>query len=237
MIALESTPRGSRAQLTMKPSDINSELNHTGIQKGMLLWGAVNEKSDHCYQLDAGIKNCRIVLPFKSVDKDTDYGNYPLKFTLYLQVLLILKLFYVAVVGQLVWFVVTKCEISKEAATITVSTKSKDVSNNLAPDTLPFHYLMPGTQVEFKVKRVLKDGLQGKIFNFENAYIHNLFLEKPLSSVGQYNEGDELTARILYIQPLSKFVFLSLQSFNFDETLHLKIGDILLASVSFVCVC
>lgn len=78
VLVLSKVPndKGVQVLLSIKPSDINAELSYSKLRNKMLLWAAISEKSDHCYILDAGIKNCRITLPFKNVENGKEYGKY-----------------------------------------------------------------------------------------------------------------------------------------------------------------
>lgn len=75
VLSAAQTGKGSEVKLSMKPSNINSGKNHRSFREGMLIWASVVEKSDHCYILNAGVKNCRVILPFKKVDDHKQYGE------------------------------------------------------------------------------------------------------------------------------------------------------------------
>lgn len=74
VLSITQTEKDNKINLSMKPNDVNSRRNHCSFHKGMLIWASVVEKAEHCYILNVGVKNCRVILPFKKTEKE--YGEF-----------------------------------------------------------------------------------------------------------------------------------------------------------------
>lgn len=187
VLAKISEENGFRIPLSTKPEDVNSNIKFNHFSTGMMLWASVIERSDHCYNLNAGIPNCRVVLPFKN--SKIEYSD-----------------------GTSVWCVVQNANIQEHASILTVSTLDEDLQKvaPLKKDT-SLDDLTPGMTVTFDVKKVLKDGLRGTICQNCTAFIETANLTKIKDNPQNYKIGQKLSAILLFVQPTTKFSYLTLQ--------------------------
>lgn len=210
---------GSRAliALSLKPNDIHGEVQHTNVSKGTILTVAVAERGEHGYVIETGIKNLRGFLPDENTQKQR------------------------LEVGAVYFCRVKSVQSTSAASTAIFELTRKTTQRKLKENEEPnMDHMLPGTLVSFKITKVLKDGLQGSLFNGAlNGYIneHQLGLTKgtnKFAEVKDFAKDTVLTARILYVMPLTKLVYLSL--FTQDqfaiENDKLPIGKILTAKVS-----
>ncbi len=190
--------------LSMNPADIQSEFHHKKIGKGMILSVAVEGIEDHGYVIETGIKNLRGFLPIANVN--TTLG-----------------------VGQVVFCRVAQMKSANAASTAILSvveSGSRKVKQLNEPNLT---YILPTTIVKFKIKKVLDDGLQGSLMNDTfTAYI-NEHQFGSTSSSKKFKENEEIDARVLYIMPITKLVYLSL---NLGDSIaicgdELKIGAVI----------
>lgn len=196
-------------ELSMQPKDIQADFQHQTIHSNMLMCVAIAERQEHGFVLETGVSNLRGFLP--ETDTELKVGG--------------------------VYF----CRVKNVTNAATASTATFELANNLKLRTVKFdepnvNHLLPGILVTFNVKKVLKDGLQGTIFDGKLvAYIneHQLGVsEKHIPRRPKnYEIGAEIKARVLYVMPLTKIVYLSLNLQNkFDVSAAdgkiLRIGTI-----------
>lgn len=77
----------------------------------------------------------------------------------------------------------------------------------------------------------MKNGLQGNILGQHKAYINEIFLSQPLEKLNKYREGQVVKARVLYIEPITKFVYLTLRGLERSPKQSLDVGQIVKAQV------
>ncbi|XP_055375156.1 protein RRP5 homolog [Condylostylus longicornis] len=199
--------------LSFKPSDVHQNLYHENFTKGNIFNGAIEEIQDHGYVIESGVKNLRCFLPKSNVDDENH------------------KVF---CVGQLVCVKIVKLTQFKNASTAICTLISNENKRKLKDMIEPrLEYLMPSSIVNFTVTKILKDGLQGTIMNGNfTAYVNEHQLADLFAMPSEYDVDSTIVAKILYIMPLSKLVYLSLKKVkqNFEENI-LKRGTILNASV------
>ncbi|XP_072376848.1 rRNA biogenesis protein RRP5-like [Diabrotica undecimpunctata] len=205
ILNIENRDQGTHIQCTLNPRDINSGKFHNSFPEGLLVWAAVTSELEHGYRMDIGVNNCRAFLPFKNVDKN--------------QKLLI---------GQPLWCVVTKCDSSEAAATIQLSCRTDKLKKCKILDIDSLHNLIPGMQVDVLVETVKHTGLYGKFLNNFFAYIDECQLEK---SVSKYEEGNLLTAYVLYTDHITKITYLTMFDMEKVPAPKYKQGDILVGEV------
>lgn len=190
--------------LSMIPTDIQSEFHHKNIRKGMVLSIAVEGVEDHGYVIETGVKNLRGFLPI--ANSATALG-----------------------VGQVVFCRVNELKSANAASTAILSVAeggSMKVKHLGEPNLT---YILPTTIIKFKIKKVLDDGLQGTLMNDTfTAYI-NEHQFGSTSSTKKFKEDEEIDARVLYIMPITKLVYLSL---NLSDSIamsgdELKIGAVI----------
>lgn len=179
-------------ELSMQPKDIQADFQHQNVSPNMIMCVAIAERQEHGFVVETGVSNLRGFLPETKAD---------------------------LIVGG-VYF----CRVKSTTKALTASTATfeviQDSRNRLAEFDEPnVNYILPGTLAKFKVTKVLKDGLQGTVFDGSLvAYIneHQLgFSDKQVPREAKnYEIGATIKARVLYVMPLTKIVYLSLNLQN-----------------------
>ncbi|KAL9893579.1 ribosomal RNA Processing 5 [Glossina fuscipes fuscipes] len=179
--------------MTLKPSNVHSELRHSNIRKDFIFSGAIEEVQEHGYIIESGIKNLRCFLPFENSQKEH-------------------------VTGQHVLLKVKKMTSNKNASTCICKELLIEEVKIKEQRDCNLDYLMPSMIVQFQVEKVLKDGLQGTIMNeLFTAYVNEHQLDSPLALPETFQIGSVHKARILYVMPLTKLVYLTLNLRNLSE--------------------
>lgn len=169
--------------VSLLPEDINSEVGSGAWAEGNILLCAVQDDEDHGYLMESGIKGFRAFLPRKNVKVTPS-------------------------VGELIFCKIQK--ISPTAVTLTAFKKTEMLKIETA-DVPNMKTLMPGCIINFSIARVLKDGLEGLIFDGSiSAYVNEMYLPSKISMEDGQIIGKEVKARILYTMPLSNQLFVSL---------------------------
>uniref|UniRef100_A0A336KMX3 CSON012695 protein n=1 Tax=Culicoides sonorensis TaxID=179676 RepID=A0A336KMX3_CULSO len=198
--------------LSLNPADINAGRYHGQLLKGLVIVGAVSDIEDHGYTIETGIKNVRAFLPIEKTKS---------KFS----------------VGSLVYGCID--EISSTATTSTIilkTNKGNDIGMLEISDQDPIlDLLLPGTVVPFTMTKILKNGLQGTIFETFVSYVNENYLTEPLHRPSDYTIGLQFDSRILYVMPLTKHVALTMNfskvKFEGDDGI-LPVGQIVEDAVS-----
>ncbi|CAO1408066.1 unnamed protein product [Diamesa tonsa] len=173
--------------LSLLPHDINSEINSGVLAEGNVLLCAVQEVEDHGYIMETGIKNVKAFLPKKSIKTSPN-------------------------IGEFVYCRVQK--ITPSSITLYAFSKNEPLKINTA-DVPNMKTLVPGSIITFTVARILKNGLEGLIFDGSlSAYANEVYLTNKTSLTDSQVIGKEVRARILYVMPLSNQIMVSL---NCDE--------------------
>lgn len=86
-------------------------------------------------------------------------------------------------------------------------------------------------QFNFDVTKITKNGLLGELLDEIKAYVPDMYLQTALQNVQDFQEGQELKGRVLYVEPITKFVFLTLRGIGIVPKCELKIGQIMTAKV------
>lgn len=193
---------GFGISLSMNPADIQANYYHKEIVKGMILSVAVEGIEDHGYVIETGVKNLRGFLPM--ANSTTPLG-----------------------VGQIVFCRVNELKSANAASTAILSVVDSGARKLKQLKEPNLTYILPTMIVKFKIKKILDDGLQGSLINDTfTGYIN----EHQLGKISRkYKENDEVEARVLYIMPITKLVYLSL---NLGDSIalcgdELKIGAVL----------
>ena len=169
--------------LSLMPEDINSEINSGALAEGNVIMCAVNEEEDHGYIMESGIKNCRAFIPKKNIKT-------------------------VPNVGELLFCKIQK--ISPTAVTLTAFKKGEMVKIETG-DIPNLKTLMPGCIIDFSIARVLKNGVEGLLFDGSiSAYANEIYLPSKISMTDNQILGKDVKARILYTMPLSNQIYVSL---------------------------
>ncbi|XP_065354946.1 protein RRP5 homolog [Calliphora vicina] len=183
-----------QVDMTLKPSEVHAELVHANIKKGFVFNGAVEEVQEHGYIIESGVKGLRCFVP---VEK-SQAGH---------------------AVGELINLKVEKVTADKSVSTCICSEIKSNKLKVKDQNDPKLDYLMPSTIVNFQVSKVLKNGLQGTIMNeVYTAYVNEHQLADPLALPEDYEVNAKYEARILYVMPLTKFVYLTINLRNNVET-------------------
>lgn len=206
-VADDTTNTRYRINLSMSPADINTDMVHSQIDEGLWMPAAVESVEDHGYVMETGVKNLRGFLAEGDVF-ETNLG-----------------------VGEVAFCRIKKAKVSSNASTAMFSTHNPAARKLKMHDDLKTTFILPSTIVKFKITKILKDGIQGTINNgLFTAYINEHQLSAPLASPEDYAVDSVHNARVLYVMPITKLVYLSL---NLKETIisvldeTIKIGDII----------
>ncbi|KAL5273952.1 PDCD11 family protein [Megaselia abdita] len=175
--------------LSLKPRDVHSELVHKKFRKGMILNCAIEEVQDHGFIMESSIKNLRSFLPKDKVTGDPeDYS-----------------------VGMLISVKIEKLTQNNAASTAICREIKSDNAKIKDLTDCNLDYILPGVTVSFLVTAHLKDGLRGTIMNGEfAAYINEHHLTTPLTTVDSIKLNSTVNGKVLYIMPLTKLVYLTL---------------------------
>lgn len=169
--------------LSLLPEDINSEVSSGAWAEGNVLMCAVEEEEDHGYLMESGVKGFRAFLPKKNVKTPPTIGEH---------------LF---------------CKIQKISTTaVTLTAFKKTELPKIETIDIPnLKTLVPGSIINFSIARILKDGVEGLIFDGSiSAYANELYLPVKMSISDPQIIGKEMKARILYTMPLSNQIFVTL---------------------------
>ncbi|EAT37161.1 AAEL010827-PA [Aedes aegypti] len=177
--------------LTLDPQDLHSELTCKHLVEGLVLSATVEEEEDHGYQMNVGIRNVRAFLPTHNVRNNK------------------------MIVGRNLFCSVEKVTHGNGSATVVLRAFKPTEPRKLEVAQPNVDSLVPGSVVTFTVESVLQNGLQGSLFDDTvPAFVNENMLEKPLSSLKQYELFKEIPARVLYVMPLTKHVFVTLAHFD-----------------------
>lgn len=75
VLQVEERERGIHVECTINPRDIFNGKSHNWFKKGMLIWGSIESILDHGYEVNIGVKNCRVFLPSKNIDNGRNFRN------------------------------------------------------------------------------------------------------------------------------------------------------------------
>lgn len=194
---------GTKINFSLKPATVHSELHHTLIKKGFIFCGAIEEVQEHGYIIESGIKGLRTFVPLQK----SAAGH---------------------VTGELIYLKVEK--ITADAAASTCICKELKASDAKIKKVIDgnIDYIMPSTIVHFTVSKRLKDGLKGTIMNDTVAYVNEHHLAEQLALPEDYEAKTQLEARVLYVMPLTKLVYLSLNLYqdSINQEPAYKRGDV-----------
>lgn len=194
-------------ELSMNPADLQADFQHKKVAVNTVLCAAVSDIEDHGYVLNAGIANLRAFMP------QADAGDRELG------------------VGEIIFVRVQNAKTAAAASTVVCS--AVDMSDRRPPaavkDQANLAYVLPTSVVKFKVSKILRDGLQGTVLNGTfTAYVNEHQLERPLSLAEEYEVDAELDARVLYVMPLTKLVYVSL---NLSESIARTDSELIVGTI------
>nr|XP_046261090.1 protein RRP5 homolog [Scatophagus argus] len=179
-------------QLSINPKLVNKALTSASLKTGMVLSGCVESVEDHGYIIDIGISGTKAFLPKKAA-KDKSNNSEELK------------------VGQYVTSQVE--EVKNEGRVVRLSARAPAISQACAESKQGWNLtnLLPGLLVKATIKKVTKHGL---ILEFLSSFSGQVdFLHMEPEKASSYTEGTEVLACVLYVDPSSRLVALSLRSY------------------------
>ncbi|XP_019115722.2 protein RRP5 homolog isoform X1 [Larimichthys crocea] len=190
---LDTAKSGSLSiRLSIDPKQVNKALTSSSLKAGMILSGCVESVEDHGYIVDIGIKGTKAFLPRKSV-KDKHNNSEELK------------------VGQYLTSQVE--EVKNEGRVVHLSVSPPNVAQAYAEPEQGWNLtnLLPGLLVKATIKKVTKHGL---ILDFLSSFSGQVdFLHMEPDQASSYTEGAEVRACVLYVEPSTRLVALSLRSY------------------------
>jgi rRNA biogenesis protein RRP5 len=158
------------------------------LVEGNVLLCGVQEIEDHGYFLETGIEGVRSFLPMKGAKGADDLC-----------------------IGKLIFCKVQK--ISKSVITFSAFKKNEAIRVDTL-DVPNMKTLLPGTVVTFNVVQILKNGIEGLLFDGSvTAYVNEMYVPTKLSADPNLI-GKQLNARILYLMPLSNQLYATLHTDN-----------------------
>lgn len=172
--------------LNLKPADVNSNLKHTGIKKGFIFTGAIEEIQEHGFVIETGIEGLQAFVPQV---ENTQKRH----------------------IGELIFLKVKQIQHSAGQSICQCGLVDQDKLKIKSQNETNLDYILPGTMVKFKVGKQLKNGLEGSIMNQSfRGYVNEHHLAEALHIPKDYEINEEYMARVLYIMPLTKLIYLTL---------------------------
>uniref|UniRef100_A0A8C7JCQ5 Protein RRP5 homolog n=1 Tax=Oncorhynchus kisutch TaxID=8019 RepID=A0A8C7JCQ5_ONCKI len=193
VVARLDTAKGGSVsiQLSINPKEVNKGLSTGSLKAGLILSGCVESIEDHGYLVDLGIKGTKAFLP-KQAAKDKTNIPKELK------------------VGQYVTSLLE--EVKNDERVVRLSISPTAVAQAVA-DTAhgwTLTNLLPGLLVKAQIKKVTLHGLILEFLSSFTGLVDFMHLEPEQAST--FNEGDSVKACVLYVEPSTRLVGLSLRS-------------------------
>uniref|UniRef100_A0A8C7S801 Protein RRP5 homolog n=1 Tax=Oncorhynchus mykiss TaxID=8022 RepID=A0A8C7S801_ONCMY len=219
VVARLDTAKGGSVsiQLSINPKEVNKGLSTGSLKAGLILSGCVESIEDHGYLVDLGIKGTKAFLPKQAAKDKTNK----------------LK------VGQYVTSLLE--EVKNDERVVRLSISPTAVAQAVA-DTAhgwTLTSLLPGLLVKAQIKKVTLHGLILEFLSSFTGLVDFMHLEPEQAST--FNEGDNVKACVLYVEPSTRLVGLSLRSHllqpggDVDLVATERIGEV--AHGLCVCVC
>uniref|UniRef100_A0A3B5LZ77 Protein RRP5 homolog n=1 Tax=Xiphophorus couchianus TaxID=32473 RepID=A0A3B5LZ77_9TELE len=181
---MDITKGGSLSiQLSVNPKLVNKSLTSSSLMAGMVLSGCVESVEDHGTIIDIGVSGTKAFLP---EDATKSKQHKKLK------------------VGQYVTSRVE--EVKNDGRVVWLAAAARASADAKQGWTLT--NLLPGLTVKATVKKVTKHGLHLDFLSSFSGQVDFLHMEQESS----YREGLQVRACVLYIEPTTRLVGLSLSS-------------------------
>ncbi|XP_039590594.1 protein RRP5 homolog [Polypterus senegalus] len=180
-------------KLSINPKDVNKGLSSDCLTPGMVLSGSVASIEDHGFLIDIGIPGSKAFLPKqKAFDYLKEIGKGNLK------------------VGQYLNCIIE--EVKNEGRILRLSVSQSAISKAVALEKhgWTLSSLLPGLVVNAEIDKVSQNGLTVKFFSSFTGTVDFLHLD---SETAGYNKGQQVKACILYIQPTSRAIGMSLRPY------------------------
>uniref|UniRef100_A0A3Q2R2R5 Protein RRP5 homolog n=1 Tax=Fundulus heteroclitus TaxID=8078 RepID=A0A3Q2R2R5_FUNHE len=181
---LDITKGGSLSiQLSVNPKLVNKSLTSSSLTAGMVLSGCVESVEDHGTLIDIGVGGTKAFLP-EDATRKLKVGQY-----------VTCRVEEVKIGGRVVW-------LSSDPADVAQASANAKQGWNLSN-------LVPGLAVKATVKKVTKHGL---LLDFLSSFSGQVdFLHMEPGQESSYTEGLQVRARVLYVEPSSRLIGLSLR--------------------------
>ncbi|XP_040003345.1 protein RRP5 homolog isoform X2 [Xiphias gladius] len=179
-------------QLSINPKLVNKALTSSSLKAGMVLSGCVESVEDHGCIVDIGINGSKAFVSMKAL-KDKHNDQQELK------------------VGQYVTSLVE--EVKNEGRVVRLSVNPLTIAQACADSMQGWNLtnILPGLLVNATIKMVTKHGL---ILQFLTSFSGQVdFLHMEPEKASNYKEGTEVRACVLYVEPSTRLVALSLRSY------------------------
>eukprot|EP01018_Ginkgo_biloba_P021204 Gb_10495 [translate_table: standard] len=207
-----NTKDSKRIWLSLRLSLLHKGLTTDAIQEGTVMMSCVKSIEDHGYLLSFGLPSLSGFLPQGNY-KDGSSESKLKK-------------------GQLVQGLVSS--IDRVRGVILVKSDPTLVANSMIKDHkgLAVDLLVPGTMVNARVQAILQNGILLSFLTYFTGTVDIFQLQDPFPSSNwqdKFSENARLKARILYVDPTTKAVGLSLNPHlirNKAPPLGVKVGDI-----------
>ncbi|XP_038146651.1 protein RRP5 homolog [Cyprinodon tularosa] len=188
---LDITKGGSLSiQLSVNPKLVNKHLTSSSLKPGMVLSGCVESIEDHGTLIDIGVSGTKAFLP---EDATMNKQNKELK------------------VGQYLTSRVE--EVKNDGRVVKLSSDPSTVARACADAKHGWNLtnLLPGLTVKATIKKVTKHGFHLDFLSSFSGQVDFLHMEPKESS--SYAEGLQVRACVLYIEPTTRLIGLSLRSY------------------------
>lgn len=180
--------------LSVNPKDTHAEITHNNLNEGMYLTCALSSWEDHGAIIDMGIKNARCFL----ARSPTTAGFS---------------------VGQLVPCRIESLDKTSSTSNVTVIVAKDQKHREVEMEAIAnIDRLMPTSVVTLTLlSNTIRHGLSGKILDGQfEGFINDQHLGAG-KKVSEFEIGQEIKATVLYVMPLTKFVYLTLNKFIASE--------------------
>nr|XP_056705709.1 protein RRP5 homolog [Euleptes europaea] len=180
-------------QLSINPKDVNKALNTAALRTGMLLSGCISSVEDHGYLIDIGVPAAKAFLPrekaqsyFQAKEKGAE-----LKIGQYLNCLI--------------------DEVKNSGRIIRISISQSEVAAAIATEVQNWtlNSLLPGLVVKAQVHEVTPMGISLSFLSSFTGIVDIMHLGSTKSR--SYSPGQMVKACILFVNPTSKAIRLSLR--------------------------
>ncbi|XP_061625770.1 protein RRP5 homolog isoform X1 [Phyllopteryx taeniolatus] len=176
-------------QLSINPKLVNKALTSNALKAGMVLSGCVESLEDHGCIVDVGVKGTKAFLS-KKADKDQQNK---------------LK------VGQYVTCQIKEVKHDGRLLRLAVNPSAVGQACAESQQGWTLTNLLPGLLVKATVKKVTKHGLLMDFLSSFSGQVDFLHMEREMAS--SYTEGSKALARVLYVEPSTRLVGLSLRGY------------------------
>ncbi|XP_051559208.1 protein RRP5 homolog [Myxocyprinus asiaticus] len=174
-------------KVSINPKEVNKSLSSGFLKPGMTLSGCVESVEDHGFLVDIGVSGTKAFLPKKSASSKQDLKE-----------------------GQYVLTLIE--EVKNDGRVVRLSMNPQALSKAYVGTQhgWTLDTLLPGLLVQACIKRVTPNGLIVKCLTSFTGVVDFLHIDEGKASI--YKTGDEVLGRILYVEPSTRLVSLSLRS-------------------------